>query len=339
MTIQVKTRAGAYDIVIEKGAASRASDYLKLGRKCFIVTDDGVPKAYAEEIARQCSEPYIETVQHGESSKSMASLEALITSMMEHGLTRSDCVIAVGGGMVGDLAGFAAACYMRGIDFYNIPTTVLSQADSSIGGKTAVNIGGVKNIAGAFHQPSFVLIDPKTLVTLPKRHYAAGLAEVIKAGLIGDSSLFETFEREAAGGSDASIEELLFASINVKKAIVEEDEREAGVRKLLNLGHTLGHGIESATGLLHGECVALGMIPMCEQKTAERLKAVLTHCGLPTSVSADEDAVVDAVLHDKKGRGGSITAVLADEPGACRFEDIDEAGIRQRLRMVLERKG
>lgn len=336
MLIHVKTEQDGYDILIERGALAKAHEYLDLQRKCFIVTDDGVPASYVEAIVNQCKEAVLEMVPQGEASKSMKVLESLLSTMMEKGFTRGDCVIAVGGGMVGDLAGFAAACYMRGVDFYNIPTTVLSQADSSIGGKTAVNLGKVKNIVGAFHQPRFVLIDPNTLDTLPQRQYSAGLAELIKSGLIGNPSLFERFEETE---DRADIEDLLAASLNVKRSIVEEDEKEHGVRKLLNLGHTLGHGIESVTGLLHGESVALGMIPMCGEKTAERLIKLLEHYNLPVSVDADEDAVVDAVLHDKKGKGDAITAVFADEPGKCRFVDIDEDEIRQRLQIILDRKG
>ena len=166
MVIPVKLPLGSYDITIERGVLKKAGQLLNLERKVLIVTDSGVPEEYSKAVAAQCKTPYIATVPEGEESKSLEIFEKLCAAMLEHGFTRSDCVVAVGGGVCGDLAGFAAASYMRGIDFYNIPTTVLSQVDSSVGGKTAVYFGGVKNIIGAFYQPKAVLIDPETLKTL-----------------------------------------------------------------------------------------------------------------------------------------------------------------------------
>ena len=203
----------------------------------FILTDDGVPAQYAQTVADQCKEPHIHTVPQGEGSKSFAVLEELLIKMMELGFTRGDCVCSVGGGVVGDLGGFTAACYMRGIDFYNIPTTILSQVDSSI--------------VGAFWQPKKVLIDPDTLDTLADRQKSSGLAEAVKAGLIADPELFAMFEDFANTRAPLDLEKIIAASLIVKKTVVEQDERESGLRKILNFGHTIGHGIESVTGLLH----------------------------------------------------------------------------------------
>ena len=252
--------------------------------------------------------------------------------MLENGFTRTDCVVAIGGGMPGDLAGFAAATYMRGIDFYNIPTTLLSQADSSIGGKTAVDLRGVKNIVGAFHQPGAVLIDPDTIETLSSRQRAAGLAEIIKAGLIADRELFEYIEGNISGAMDMI--KIIEAALKVKKKVVEEDERESGVRRILNFGHTIGHGIESVTGMLHGECVAAGMLPMCSDEVRKRLIPVLEAAGLPVSAECDPDAVFDAVMHDKKIGGGVIRTVYVPEPGRADIVSMEPQELKSRIDSV-----
>ena len=327
MTMRIELGERSYDVIIERGCMKKASDLLNLDRKVLIVTDTGVPEEYSELIAEQCSDSYIVRIPQGESSKNMANLEVLLCRMLEEGFTRSDCVTAVGGGMVGDLAGFAAATYMRGIDFYNIPTTLLSQADSSIGGKTAVNLGGAKNIAGAFWQPKAVLIDTDSLKTLPKEQISSGMAEIIKSGMIADAQLFEMTENYEG----SSLDEMLKRSLMVKKRVVEEDEREGGLRKILNFGHTIGHGIESVTGMLHGHAVALGMMLMCSDGARERLVAALEKAGLPIKTECDKDAVYKAALSDKKMKGGKIDAVWVDEPGSCRIVEVDPEELKKRI--------
>lgn len=335
MIIRMELGEASYDIVLERGCLERAGELLNLDRKVLILTDEGVPAQYAQTVADRCREPHIYTVQQGEGSKSFAVLEAILTKMMELGFTRGDCVCSVGGGVVGDLGGFAAACYMRGIDFYNIPTTILSQVDSSIGGKTAVNLGGVKNIVGAFWQPEKVLIDPDTLDTLSDRQKSSGLAEAVKAGLIADPVLFAMFEDYAAGGAPLDLEKVIAASLMVKKKVVEEDERESGVRKILNFGHTIGHGIESVTGLLHGECVAMGMIPMCSPAVRSRLVPVLGALHLPARVHADPEEVYKAVLHDKKMGDGFVSIVSVDTVGSYTIQKVDPAVLRYGIEVVV----
>ena len=335
MIIRMELGDSGYDIVLERGCLKKAGELLNLDRKVFILTDDGVPAQYAETVAGQCREPHIHTVAHGEGSKSFAVLEELLTQMLELGFTRGDCVCSVGGGVVGDLGGFTAACYMRGIDFYNIPTTILSQVDSSIGGKTAVNLGGVKNIVGAFWQPRKVLIDPDTLDTLSDRQKSSGLAEAVKAGLIADPVLFAMFEDYAAGGAPLDLEKVIAASLMVKKNVVEQDERESGVRKILNFGHTIGHGIESVTGLLHGECVAMGMIPMCSPAVRSRLIPVLGALRLPARVHADPAEVYKAVLHDKKMGDGFVSIVSVDTVGGYKIQKVDPAVLRYGIEVVV----
>ena len=335
MIIRMELGDSSYDIVLERGYLKKAGELLNLDRKVFILTDDGVPAQYAETVAGQCREPHIHTVAQGEGSKSFAVLEELLTQMLELGFTRGDCVCSVGGGVVGDLGGFTAACYMRGIDFYNIPTTILSQVDSSIGGKTAVNLGGVKNIVGAFWQPRKVLIDPDTLDTLSDRQKSSGLAEAVKAGLIADPVLFAMFEDYAAGGAPLDLEKVIAASLMVKKNVVEQDERESGVRKILNFGHTIGHGIESVTGLLHGECVAMGMIPMCSPAVRSRLIPVLGALRLPARVHADPAEVYKAVLHDKKMGDGFVSIVSVDTVGGYKIQKVDPAVLRYGIEVVV----
>ena len=314
--------ADSYDILVERGLLAEAGQSLDLNRRVLVVTDTGVPAEYAKTVAGQCKESVICTVEMGEGSKSLAGFSKLLSAMLEHGFSRKDCVVAVGGGVVGDLAGFAASAYMRGIDFYNIPTTLLSQIDSSIGGKTAINFGGVKNIVGAFYQPKRVLIDPDLLQTLPPRQISNGLAEAIKVALTSDEELFGIIEREDI---QSHLDEIIVRALMVKKDVVEQDEKEAGLRKILNFGHTVGHGIESSGGmteLYHGECVALGMLPMCGETVRPRLIEVLKRCGLYREMSYDWDKIAEAAFHDKKADGGSVTVTTVSEVGCFEMKTL-----------------
>lgn len=312
MIIPMNLGENSYDIIVERGILSRAKQHLDLHRRVLVVTDRGVPQEYAQTVAAQCGEGVVCTVEQGEGSKSLEEFGRLLHTMLDRGFSRKDCVVAVGGGVVGDLAGFVASAYMRGVDFYNIPTTLLSQIDSSIGGKTAVNFGGVKNIVGAFYQPKKVLIDPDLLRTLPARQIANGLAEAVKMALTSDKTLFDLLENE---NIDDRLDDVILRSLHVKKSVVEQDEREAGLRKVLNFGHTVGHGIESCGGLYHGECVALGMLPMCSDAVRERVVEVLRKCRLLSAPEYDWDAVAAAAFHDKKADGDTVTVVTVSEIG------------------------
>ena len=305
----------SYDIILKNGALENLYQFARLDRKVAVVTDSGVPAEYAQRVADQCRESTIITVPQGEASKSFKILETVLRQMLEFNMGRGDLVVAVGGGVVGDLAGFAAAIYMRGIDFINCPTTTLSMIDSSIGGKTAVDLGDTKNIVGAFWQPKLVIVDPATLSTLPRRHYINGLAEAVKAGLLADPELFAIFEK---GDIDTQISEIIYRSLRFKKNVVEQDETERGMRKALNFGHTIGHGIEAVkgikgrrtVGLFHGECVALGMLPMIESKALQkRVRAVYRRLGLPVRTTYNKEKVLAEMLHDKKAQGGQITVI------------------------------
>lgn len=322
MIIPVKTSAGGYNIYLERGSLKKAGEYLNLNRRVFIVTDSGVPEEYAKTVAEQSKTSVIVTVKEGEPSKCFDTYKYLLSQMVEHGFTRSDCVVAVGGGVVGDMAGFAAASYMRGIDFYNIPTTVLSQVDSSIGGKVAIDFEGYKNLVGAFYPPKAVIIDSDTLMTLPDRQISNGLAESVKMSLTSDKELFRIFEQESI---TENIDLIIERSLKIKRGVVEQDEKEGGLRKILNFGHTLAHAIESENGmenLYHGECVALGMIPMCSESVRARLLPVLKKLNLPTSTDFETEKIISAMRHDKKLMGDLITVIFVPEIGKYEMREM-----------------
>lgn len=337
MNINVKTLNGSYDITLERGALLKVGKLLSLDRRVLIVTDDGVPKEYALAVAKQCKTPVIITLPQGEVTKNIDSWQTLLKTMVENNFTRSDCVVAVGGGVVGDLSGFAAASYMRGIDFYNIPTTVLSQVDSSIGGKTAVDFMGYKNIVGAFYPPKAVVIDPYVIRTLPQRQVVNGLCESLKMAATSDKELFKIFKDTTEFDLDV-MEEIIYRSLLIKKAVVEADERENGLRKVLNFGHTLAHAIESVNALdkyYHGECVAVGMLPMCAQFVRADLETVLLKLGLQVSLQGDAEKLIDACRHDKKMSGDNITVVTVPEIGEYEMKDITFSEFSDMIRSVV----
>lgn len=327
LTMQLGKRS--YDIILKRGCLANLHQFANLShRKVFILTDSGVPAQFAQTVLEQCQDGMVYTVPQGEGSKSLKTFGTVLQAMLDFGMTRRDVVVSVGGGVIGDLGGFCAASYMRGIDFINCPTTTLSQIDSSIGGKTGIDLGDTKNIVGAFWQPKVVLVDPDTLETLPRRHFVNGLAEAVKAGLIADPELFGLFEK---GNVREDIEQIIYRSLRVKKNIVEQDERESGPRKALNFGHTIGHGIEAVkgvkgrrtNGLFHGECVALGMLPMIEDKAlAKRTRAVLRSLGLPVRTGVDKKKVLAQMLHDKKSQGDTITIIKVPGLGCWRADSL-----------------
>lgn len=335
MIIHVNIPQNDYDVVFEKGALKKVSEYFKLDRKVLIVTDDGVPSSYSKEIASKCSEPFIVTLRQGEASKNLDNYALLLKELCDNHFSRKDCVIAIGGGVIGDLAGFVAASYMRGIDFYNIPTTSLSQIDSSIGGKTAIDFNGLKNIVGAFYQPKKVLIDIDVLKTLPQRQLNNGLVEALKMATTSNTSLFELFENEDIY---QNIEKIIYEAILIKKDVVEKDEKELGLRKVLNFGHTIGHGIEVNSDLLHGEAVTIGMLPMCDKDVKERLTKVLNKLDIETKVVTNIDKVVEAISHDKKGEQGFINCVYVDKIGNFKFIKSDMKEIKEKCEEIIHEK-
>jgi 3-dehydroquinate synthase len=312
------------------GEVGRECARLGLGRKVAVVSQRGIA-SHARTVLASLQgagfTPALVEVAEGEAAKSIEQAGALWEAFLGHGLDRGSGVVAVGGGVVGDLAGFAAAGYMRGVGLVQVPTSLLAQVDASVGGKVAVNHPRAKNLIGAFHQPRLVVIDPGTLSTLPEREYRSGLAEVIKTGAALDAELFTTLEASvpAIRGRDAELLERVIAICCAEKAtIVEQDEREeSGLRMVLNYGHTVGHALEALSGYgawLHGEAVAVGMmvagqlsnhLRLVDARTTERQAALLSAVGLPTRFEAPAPRVVwDALRHDKKAREGRVPFVL-----------------------------
>lgn len=343
-------------IEIENGLFQKAAQRIKelFGeRKIMLVTDSNVGPVYAEKLFTQLKDLNIETgvytVPAGENSKSHDLLLKLYDAFARFGLTRRDIVIAVGGGVTGDLAGYAASTWLRGTGLVHIPTSLIAMVDSSIGGKTAVNLPHGKNLVGSFYHPEIVLIDPLLLETLPDRYFFDGIAEVIKYGLISDNNLFEMLESlENRGNIIEHIEEIIFRCCDIKRNIVEQDETESGIRMILNFGHTFGHAIEKVFGYekyTHGEAVSVGMVYIseiseklgfCNSELPKRLRSVLSRYGLPVDFpKVDNNAVIDAVLIDKKSRTNDINLVLIEEPGKVFIKRFPKEQIR---RMVHENR-
>lgn len=323
MRLTMQTDSAGYNIILERGCIRQISSFINLNRKVFILTDQNIPDHWVDMVKKQCPHSMVYRVDGGEDSKSMKTYEEVLTACLNFHLSRKDLIIALGGGVIGDLGGFVAASYMRGIDFMSIPTTTLSQIDSSIGGKTAINLGKVKNIVGAFYHPKLVLIDFDTLSTLPERQKINGLAEAIKAGLIRDPELFALFEKE---DYEDHLEEIVYRSLCMKRDVVQQDEKESGLRKLLNFGHTIGHGIETYYGLekyLHGESITMGMFYFINSKELkERLKKICLRMGLPITDDYDIKKVYEITTMDKKASGGMISTVWVDEPGKAYIKEL-----------------
>lgn len=328
LTITMKDTS--YDIIIQNGSLQHIQSYFSFTHQnVLIITDSGVPKTYVECLHQQITHAVVYTFEQGEASKNFENYEKIIAFLIEHSFSRSDCIIALGGGVVGDIAGFVAATYMRGIAFYNIPTTLLSQVDASVGGKTAIDKAGVKNIVGAFYPPIGVLIDPMVLKTLDKRQLYAGLVEALKMGATSDASLFEQIEKSQDVFLD--IESIIIQALRVKKSIVEQDPKEEHLRKILNFGHTVGHAIESKGGFqryLHGECVGMGMLYFCSEEVKQRIQAVLEKYHLPTRCELLKEELLSYMMLDKKRTGDTISVIYVESIGKCkilslRFEALD----------------
>lgn len=326
--LSVRSSRGAYEVIIGRGELSHAAEHFDLDRKVLILTDDGVPSEYSLSVARQCREPHVHIIPHGEGSKSLERFGEILDLMAERHFGRGDCIVAVGGGVVGDLAGFAAASYMRGIDFYNVPTTLLAQVDSSIGGKVAIDLGSYKNTVGAFYPPRSVIIDAEVLLTLDAENIRCGLAEALKMAVTSDAELFSLFE---TGAFLDDIEGVIERALLIKRGIVERDEREGGERRILNFGHTVGHAIESATGSPHGLCVAVGMLYACSDEVRERLLPIYEAIGLPTGTDASPEELYEYILLDKKADGDEINFVFANEIGSAEIKRLPIKDMRDIL--------
>ncbi len=354
-TIEVALGERSYLIRIGSGLLDHPAEWRDLlrGRHVLVVTDAQVAPLYLDRVraglALHTHDALV--LPAGEASKTLANSERIFDALAALGANRDGAIVALGGGVIGDLAGFAAACWMRGIDFVQMPTTLLAMVDSSVGGKTGVNVAAGKNLVGAFHQPRAIVADTATLATLPPREYAAGLAEVVKYGAIGDESFFAWLEVNAdallAHDADALAEAIAFCCA-YKAGVVARDERETGERALLNFGHTFGHALEAERGygeLLHGEAVAIGMVAAAtlsvqlgraRVEDTERLARLLSRFGLPTTLPpASADALLARMRLDKKNVGGRIRLILWRGIGKAEIvSDVDEAAIREVLGAV-----
>jgi len=342
--IKVPLGVRSYTISIGNQLLSRLGQECKrlyLGQHCAVITDRNVAARYGEaavESLKACAfEPTLITVPAGETAKSLKLVASCYDQLAEHRLERKSFVVALGGGVVGDLAGFVAATYSRGIDFVQVPTTLLAQVDSSVGGKVGINLKAGKNLVGAFYQPRFVLCDLDTLETLPVREYRAGLAEIIKYGIIHDVELFKRLEQampKLLQRDPDTLSSVVARCCQIKAGVVGQDETESGLRAILNFGHTIGHALEAVSGygkLLHGEAIAIGQVLAARlsaellgfpARDVERVAAVFERAGLPTHIKlnpAQREKLFEAMRHDKKVSEGVIRFVLVNKIGQVSF--------------------
>ncbi len=351
--LQVALPQREYDLLIGGGLLDNAGSLIRgvmRGGKLAVVTDSNVRAVCGERVSKSAADAGLEIrlleIPAGETSKSLSMLERLYDAFMDFGLTRTDAVAALGGGVVGDLTGFAAATILRGVDFIQIPTTLLAQVDSSVGGKVAVNLKAGKNLAGAFWQPKLVLIDPNCLQTLPGRFRSDGMAEVVKYGAIRDAALFERLLRAPLDqGLPPDMEEIIFSCCDIKRRYVLQYERDTGARMELNFGHSLGHAFEKAYGYgtyTHGEAVAAGMcmaarigeaLGLTKAGSADLIGEAVRRYGLPDRIPASREMIEAALRLDKKGDGENISLILIHEPGSAFVHRIP----KKKLLYLLER--
>ena len=337
----------SYDVLIAPGLAAETGARVKellTPDACVVAADDRVYDLYGEQVRRSLESASIRTsvftFPHGERSKNLETYQALLERMCADRITRTDVVVALGGGVTGDMAGFAAATYQRGIRFVQVPTTLLAMVDSSVGGKTAVDLRHGKNMVGAFCQPSLVLCDTKTLDTLPAEEFACGCAEIIKYAMIESESFFESLEETPIADQ---LEEVISTCVAMKRDYVNRDEFDTGDRIFLNFGHTFGHAIEACSdfSILHGEGVAVGMAAMtraaaarglCPESVVERLTALLKRYNLPTESPYRRAQLLSAALSDKKAQGGAIRLVVPERIGKCFVESVPKNRIGEWMR-------
>lgn len=325
--IYIKT-SSPYEVLIERGSIRKCGEYISAvtkSRKAAVITDDIVCGLYADTVIKSLEENGFEcsvfSFPNGEQSKNLSTLGQIFDFLCESNITRSDILVALGGGVVGDITGFAAASFLRGVDFVQIPTTLLAQVDSSVGGKTAVDIAGGKNLVGAFKQPALVICDSDTLKTLTPENLSCGMAEVIKYGMIRDKNLFELVENHTLENVDEIMDEIVYTCIDIKRDVVEGDEFDRGERMILNFGHTLGHAIEgwhNYTDYTHGMGVAAGMCLITDKfapELSERLKKCVLAYNLPTGTEAPINELLPYCSKDKKRESGNISYIVCGTVG------------------------
>ncbi len=332
-SLRVNLGENSYDILIGSKILGQIGDYVKSGGgKVFVVSDTNVAPIFANTVIDSLTEKGYECKLHvleaGEKTKSIKSIEPLYSSMLAFNLTRKDLIITLGGGVIGDLGGFVASTYLRGVPFVQVPTSLLAQVDSSVGGKVAVDLPEGKNLVGSFYQPKLVFIDTDVLYDLPDTFYIDGMAEIIKYGCIKDKKLFEILEGiNSRDEFMQNVEDIVYTCCDIKRKVVEVDEKDTGERMLLNFGHTYGHALEKYykfQGYTHGQAVAIGMVfitaiseklGLTAKGTTQRIEKILKNFGLPTSDSASPEQLISAMLNDKKNMGKKLFVVLLKEIG------------------------
>ena len=325
------------DVIISKNILSDVHKYVNLERKVMIVADSGIPEQYINAVTKQCAKPYVKRFPKGEESKNLENYKDILNALVEARFTRSDLVIAIGGGVTTDLAGFAASSYMRGIEFVNIPTSLLAQVDASIGGKVGIDFGGVKNIVGAFHKPIKTIIDVETLKTLDERLFLEGISEIIKMAVTLDKEFYLYLESLDLEGIKKDIKYIVNKSVMLKSRVVNSDENESGLRRVLNFGHTVGHAIEVLSNgkLLHGEAVSIGMTYMVEEPVKSRLISQLEKYHLPTNCKYTKEELLQYIKLDKKKVSDDrIIIVWCKEIGCFEFKEVT----LKELEEIIERR-
>ncbi|CDC42649.1 3-dehydroquinate synthase [Firmicutes bacterium CAG:449] len=320
MKLNVNLKDKSYEVIVERGIIKNITPYVDIEKKFLIVSDDRIPNVYINTIKKQLKKVDVFIFPHGENNKSLKNYQLVIDKLIQGDYSRKDYIIALGGGVVTDLAGFVASTYKRGMNLINIPTTTLAMVDASVGGKVALNFDKLKNVIGSFYHPNCILIDIDTLETLPKRHYINGVIEALKTGMIGDKELYNIFFN---GDYRDHIEEIIYRSLQYKIKIVEQDEKEENIRKVLNFGHTFGHAYETyflMKNYLHGEAVALGIVTISKDKPyLEDIKKIFTKWGIKLNINVEKDKIINIIRNDKKCDDDIVDLIIVDEIGKSKI--------------------
>ena len=344
MKLTINCKTYSYDVIIQRNILNNVSEYLSLQRKVLILTDDGVPSEYVLKVSSQCLDPIIVTVKQGEQSKNIDNYQLVMNTLIENGFTRTDCLVSIGGGVVGDLGGFISSTYMRGIDVVQVPTSLLAQVDSSIGGKTGINLGNSKNIIGAFHQPKITYMNVEALKTLPEEEYISGIGEVIKYAFIEENAceekvnflefLMDNYE-DILDRKTTVLLKMVKICAKIKADVVDKDEKEGGLRKILNLGHTFAHGIEKLCHISHGKAVVIGMNMafklslennLIEEEYYKQFLSLCEKFNLPITFEYENvSEIFNIMKNDKKNSFLKINLVLPVDNGRVKvFDNIKE---------------
>ena len=327
MELRVNLKENSYSIILGNNLIKNIDKYYSLNSKVLVITDNNIPSLYSDLITNKCKKGYQYIIKEGEESKNINNYLEINKFLLDNNFSRQDLIIAVGGGVVGDLSAFIASTYKRGINFINVPTSTLAMIDSSVGGKTAINFEGVKNVLGSFYQPKLVVIDFDVLKTLNERHFNNGLVEALKMGFIKDKSIIDLFS-----DYKKNIKDIIIKSLKAKIEIVEMDEKENNIRKILNFGHTLGHAFEMSSNLLHGEAVGLGMYYVLDKDLKDKMKDILNLLKINVNYEINKDKVLNLVMNDKKVINNTLDLITVEELGKAKITNVEISKIETILK-------